>query len=88
MRKNTDQKSNQSRIKRPFEDGTVAASKEDSNGVDELIFADKDKDRWMQESAFANKQLAFQLEEKEKRADELFIADKKLTLPKQVEIES
>jgi hypothetical protein len=38
MRKNTNQKSNQSRIKRPFEDVIVAASKEGSNGVEELIF--------------------------------------------------
>ena len=64
MRKNTDQKSNQSRIKRTFEDEIVAASKEGSNGVEELMFAYNDKDRWVQESALANKQLTFQIEEK------------------------
>jgi hypothetical protein len=38
----------------------------------------------MKESALANKQLVFKIEEKQKRADKLFIVDKELTLLKQV----
>jgi hypothetical protein len=79
MRKITDQKSNESRNKRPLED-ELAASKKGSKGGEALVFADKVKDRRVQELALANKQLAFQIKEKEKRADELFIANKKLSL--------
>jgi PAS domain S-box-containing protein len=79
MRKITDQKSNESRNKRPLED-ELAASKKGSKGGEALVFVDKVKDRRVQELALANKQLAFQIKEKEKRADELFIANKKLSL--------
>jgi hypothetical protein len=42
----------------------------------------------MQELALANKQLVFKIEEKQKRADELFIPGKELTLSKLIDIES
>jgi PAS domain S-box-containing protein len=51
-------------------------NEEKDKRADELILANKEKEKRADELALANKELAFQNEEKDKRADELILANK------------
>jgi light-regulated signal transduction histidine kinase (bacteriophytochrome) len=46
--------------------------------AEEIVFQNKEKEKWAAELLIANKELVFQNEEKEKRAAELIIANKEL----------
>jgi PAS domain S-box-containing protein len=87
MLKNTDKKRNQSALKiksevqqkqtneqRVFQE----KEKEKEKLIDELFFINKENDKWAEELAFANKELASQNQEKDKWAEELALANKEL----------
>jgi PAS domain S-box-containing protein len=81
MQRNTDEQGNQN-TKREKRGELVLANKElafqneeKDKRANELILANKEKEKRADELVLANKELAFQNEEKDKRADELILAN-------------